>query len=65
MAVCSICRLVQNLKEVKWTCPQCEEVFFWNKIKTGNKKGFEVKNNNSLLKPISTLDNDKEINEKK
>ena len=65
MAVCSICRLVQNLKEVKWTCPQCGEVFFCNKIKNGNKKGFEVKNNNYLLKPISTLDNDKEINEKK
>ena len=64
MAVCSVCRLVQKLREVKWTCPQCGEIFFCNKIKNETKKDIEIKKNNYLLKPISNIDNDRETNEK-
>ena len=64
MAICSNCRLVQKLKEVRWWCPKCGDPFFCNKIKNGNKKGMEVRKNNYLLKPESNIDNNKEINEK-
>ena len=60
MTVCSNCRLVQKLKEVKWTCPKCEDNFYCSKIKNGNKKGIEVRRNNYLLKPMTTSENDQE-----
>ncbi len=60
MTVCSNCRLVQKLKEVKWTCPKCEDNFYCSKIKNGNKKGIEVRRNNYLLKPMTIVENDQE-----
>ena len=65
MAVCSICRLVQKLKEVKWFCPKCGDSFYCNKIKNGSKKGVDIRKNNYLLKPVSTLENEKDKQEKK
>ena len=62
MAVCSNCRLVQKLIEVKWWCPNCGDLFFCNKIKNGNKKKIEVRRNNYLLKPVTSLDNEKDLN---
>ena len=60
VVVCSICRLVQKLKEVKWICPKCGDSFYCNKINNGNKKGGDYRRNNYLLKPISTIDNEKD-----
>ena len=60
MAICSICRLVQKLKEVKWVCPKCGDFFYCNKIKNGNKRGFQNKKNNYLLKPIGTMENEQD-----
>ena len=60
MAVCSNCRLVQKLKEVKWNCPKCGDNFYCSKAKNKNKKGIEVRNNNYLLKPLKTSENDQE-----
>ena len=65
MAVCSMCRLVQKLKEVKWVCPKCGDSFYCNKLKNGHKRGFDLRKNNYLLKPVSTLENQKETNDKK
>ena len=65
MTVCSICRLVQKMKEVKWICPKCGEPFYCNKVKNGNKKGLENRKNNYLLKPMITLDNEREKFDKK
>ena len=60
MAICSICRLVQKLKEVKWVCPKCGDFFYCNKIKNGNKRGNENRKNNYLLKPIATMENEQD-----
>ena len=60
MAICSICRLVQKLKEVKWFCPKCGDFFYCNKIKNGNKRGNENRKNNYLLKPIATMENEQD-----
>ena len=60
MAICSICRLVQNLKEVKWVCPKCGDFFYCNKIKNGNKRGNENRKNNYLLKPIASMENEQD-----
>ena len=65
MTVCSLCRLVQKLKEVKWICPKCGDSFYCSKTKNTNKKGIEYRKNNYLLKPVSTLENDKDIFDKK
>ena len=60
MAVCSNCRLVQKIKEIKWNCPSCEAYFICNKNE--NKK--EVRKNNYLLKPTITMENDREKKDK-
>ena len=65
MTVCSICRLVQKMKEVKWICPKCGDSFYCNKVKNGYKKGIDNRKNNYLLKPMITLDSEKEKIDKK
>ena len=57
ITVCSECRLIQEIKDVKWICPECGDVFRCNKIKS-NKNIGEGKNN-YLLKPMSSLNNKK------
>ena len=61
MVVCSLCRLFQNLKEVKWICPKCGDSFYCNKINNTNKVGINYRNNNYLLKPTTSLDNERDI----
>ena len=62
--VCSNCRLVQNLKDVNWLCPNCGEFFICNKVKNNfiinvnvdnfrNTIGYGNRVNNYLLKPLS------------
>ena len=46
MAVCSECRLVKNLLEVCWTCPDCNSNFICKK-----KKSFNVNKNIYMIKP--------------
>ena len=46
MAVCSECRLVQNIVDVCWNCPECGGHFFCKKIKK-----FDINNNEYLIKP--------------
>ena len=46
MAVCSECRLVKNLLEVCWTCPECNTNFICKK-----KKNFNVNKNVYMIKP--------------
>ena len=60
MAVCSQCRLVQKLKEVKWNCPKCGDNFYCSKNKNLNKNGIEVRKNNYLLKPMKAVENNQE-----
>ena len=78
--VCSSCRLVQNLKDVNWLCPNCGEFFICNKVKNNisinisngnyrNTVGCNNKVGNYLLKPASPnkkFKNDKyfKLNEK-
>ena len=57
ITVCSECRLIQEIKDVKWICPECGDVFRCNKIK--NNKNLGGGKNNYLLKPISNLNNKK------
>ena len=55
MAVCSECRLVQNLLEVCWTCPDCGNNFICKK-----NKNFSVNKNVYMIKPkamVKTNDN--------
>ena len=58
MAICSNCRLVQKMKEVKWICPKCEAYFICKKNEV--KKGIEVRRNNYLLKPVEPVENEQE-----
>ena len=46
MAVCSECRLVKNLLEVCWACPECNTNFICKK-----KKNFNVNKNVYMIKP--------------
>ena len=64
VVVCSLCRLVKKLKEVKWICPKCGDSFYCNKINSNNKKGTDYRRNNYLLKPIASIDNEKETLDK-
>ena len=57
ITVCSECRLIQEIKDVKWICPECGDVFRCNKVK--NNKNLGGGKNNYLLKPISNLNNKK------
>ena len=57
ITVCSECRLIQEIKDVKWICPECGDVFRCNKVK--NNKNIGGGKNNYLLKPISNLNNKK------
>ena len=57
VTVCSECRLIQEIKEVKWKCPECGDEFFCNKIK--KNMGAGGGKNNYLLKPLSSLNNKK------
>ena len=61
-AVCSGCRLVQEIKDVKWLCPKCGDSFECDKIHN-NKNGVENRKNNYLLKPLYSASNKKEKNE--
>ncbi len=61
-AVCSGCRLVQEIKDVKWLCPKCGDSFECDKIHN-NKNGVENRKNNYLLKPLYGASNKKEKNE--
>ena len=65
MAVCSNCRLVQKLKEVKWWCPKCGDAFYCKKIKNVKKRGNDIRKNNYLLKPINSLENGENTFEQK
>ena len=65
VAVCSICRLVQKMKEVKWLCPKCGDVFYCSKVTNINKRGNDLRKNNYLLKPINSLEGDKDQLDKK
>ena len=56
MVVCSECRLVQNLKDVCWNCPNCKKKFFCQKV----KNNFD-KNQNYLIKPKSLKKTDTSI----
>ena len=56
MTVCSTCRLVQKLKEVKWWCPKCGDTFYCNKIKNAKNRGNDARKNNYLLKPMNSLE---------
>ena len=57
ITVCSECRLIQEIKDVKWICPECGDVFRCNKVK--NNKNLGGGKNNYLLKPMSSLNNKK------
>ena len=59
--VCSECRLVQEIKDVKWLCPKCGDIFKCDKI-YNNKNGIENRKNNYLLKPIMNNSNNKKEN---
>ena len=53
MVVCSECRLVQDIKDVCWWCPNCKSKFFCRKIK------YDRNNKNVyMIKPKSLLKND-------
>ena len=49
VTVCSECRLIQEAKDVKWICPECDDIFLCDKIKRNN--GLRGSKNNYLLKP--------------
>ena len=57
ITVCSDCRLIQEVKDVKWLCPNCGDVFYCNKIKKNN--GIGSSKNNYLLKPNINLNSNK------
>ena len=61
VTVCSECRLIQEVKDVKWICPECDDIFLCNKLKRNN--GIRGSKNNYLLKPTGGSNNKK--NEKK
>jgi len=63
ITVCSECRLIQEIKDVNWICPECGEVFRCNKVKNSGILGGEK--NNYLLKPTSSLNKKNEKVEKK
>ena len=50
MAVCSECRLVQNLLDVCWICPDCGNNFFCKK-----NKDFSVNKNVYMIKPKNNI----------
>ena len=47
MVVCSECRLVQNLKDVCWYCPNCSHKFYCKNI----NNNFYKNNNCYMIKP--------------
>ena len=49
MGVCSECRLVKNLLEINWICPECNINFICKK-----KKNFTVNKNVYMIKPKSS-----------
>ena len=57
MAVCSECRLVQNLLNIFWTCPNCKNNFFCKK-----NKSFSVNKNVYMIKPKKMVLNDSSNN---
>ena len=64
ITVCSECRLIQEIKDVKWICPECGDMFYCDKIKKNMGLGGEK--NNYLLKPTGNSNNKKiEKNENK
>jgi len=64
ITVCSECRLIQEIKDVKWICPECGDMFYCDKIK--KHQGLGGEKNNYLLKPTGNLNNKKiEKNENK
>ncbi len=48
------CRLVQNLKDVCWNCPNCKSKFICNK----KKNNFDKNKNCYLIKQNSLIKND-------
>ena len=63
ITVCSECRLIQEIKDVNWICPECGSVFRCNKVKSSGVLGGGK--NNYLLKPTSSLNKKNEKIEKK
>ena len=63
ITVCSDCRLIQEVKDVKWLCPNCGDVFYCNKIKKNN--GIGSSKNNYLLKPNINLNSNKKPEKEK
>ena len=64
ITVCSECRLIQEIKDVKWICPECGDIFLCDKVK--RNQGLGNGKNNYLLKPSGNLNNKKnEKNERK
>ena len=51
MVICSECRLVQNLKDVIWWCPNCENKFICKNI----KNNFNKNKNCYMIKPKSLM----------
>ena len=54
MVVCSECRLVQSLKDICWSCPNCKSRFYCKKIK--NNK--ESNRNCYMIRPKSLIRTD-------
>ena len=57
VVVCSECRLVQNLKDVCWNCPNCKSKFICNKT----KNNFDKNKNCYLIKPKSLIKTDTSV----
>ena len=62
ISVCSECRLIQEIKDVKWMCPECGDIFICDKIK--RNIGLGSGKNNYLLKPTSNLNSSKKPEKK-
>ena len=58
VAVCSECRLVQQMKEVYWECPNCLKIFVCKKKKANGKKN-KYKSNNNITNIKTILKDDK------
>ena len=51
MAICSECRLVQPLKDVCWSCPNCKNKFYCKKIKNNINKNKNI----YMIRPKSLI----------
>ena len=56
--VCSECRLVQQMKEVQWECPNCLKIFVCKKRKENGKRN-KYKSNNNIANIKNIIKDDK------